>query len=248
MNVSINTAVFLKEIDSGENQLSCLKRLQGLPISNIEVRGEMFQEDTKDEEMKQICLLCADNNWKYFYSIPDELFKLDHVNEQLGEYLNMAEKYHIDQLKISLGNMEKISDQQLTELSKQLDAAKVIVTVENQPNENGTIDKIKNGLERLKNFDVPVGFTFDSGNWYWIFETPTNAFNELHDKITVFHLKDIKNKQTVMLDNGATDWRTIVKKLHDDIPIFLEYEIPGSKLNDQIKQVNQLFNSSVAEL
>ncbi|WP_245994988.1 hypothetical protein [Companilactobacillus furfuricola] len=125
MNVSINTAVFLHNVENGDNQIDCLKRLVGQPIDNIEVRGELFNEQTKNEELKQINLLCADNDWGYFYSIPDELFLNDHVNEKINSYIDMADKYHIDHLKISLGSLENITDQQMGQLKQLLSQAAV---------------------------------------------------------------------------------------------------------------------------
>lgn len=248
MNVSINTAVFLHNVEAGDNQIDCLRRLVNAPINDIEVRGELFNEATKDEELKQINLLCADNDWKYFYSIPEELFLNDHVNENTKAYIEMAEKYHIDQLKISLGDLTNISDQQLRELNALLNDTSVKVTIENQPNDNGVLTTFKKNLDRLKAQQMTLGYTFDSGNWYWINETPTEAFNLLKDDITVFHLKDIKDKETVMLDHGATDWQSLVKQLNRDTPIFLEYDIPDQKLTAEIDKVNQLLNDSVKSL
>lgn len=248
MNVSINTAVFLHNIEAGESQLDCLKKLTGSSIDNIEVRGEMFDDNTKDEELKRINLLCADNDWKFFYSVPEQLFNTDQVNANLKSYLEMAEKYHIDHLKISLGNMSQITENQLVDLKRLLDQHTVQVTIENQPNDDGIVDVVQKSLAKLKNYDIPLGYTYDAGNWYWIFETPTDAFNHVKNYISVFHLKDIKRKQTVMLDNGATDWRTIVKQLKDDTPIFLEYDIPDNLLQNQIDLVNELINDSVVEV
>lgn len=247
MKVSINTAVFLHDIEAGESQYECLKRLIGKQIDNIEVRGEMFQGETKDEELKRINLLCADNDWNFFYSIPEQLFENNHINQNFQSYIAMAEKYHIDQLKISLGDFENITAQQLADLKELLGNTSVKVTIENQPNDNGIIQPFKKAINTLRNAQVPLGYTFDSGNWYWIYETPSDAFNNVSDYVTVYHLKDIKNQQTVMLDHGATDWRSMVKKLNSNIPIFLEYDIPNDELNNQIDTVNDVINETVAE-
>lgn len=248
MNVSINTAVFLHNVEAGNNQIDCLRKLTKAPIDNIEVRGELFNEATKDEELKQINLLCADNDWKYFYSIPSELFLNDHINENFKAYIEMAEKYHIDQLKISLGDLTKITDQQLRDLNALLNDTPVKVTIENQPNDNGVLTTFKKNIDRLKEQKMTLGYTFDSGNWYWINETPTEAFAALKDDITVFHLKDIKDRETVMLNDGATDWQTLIKQLKNDTPIFLEYDIPDQNLDQEINKVNQLLNDSVKSL
>ena len=56
MKVSINTAVFLDHLNNGMSQLESLKILDGLEneIDNIQVRGEFFDEKTKDQEIENI--------------------------------------------------------------------------------------------------------------------------------------------------------------------------------------------------
>lgn len=248
MKVSVNTAVFLHDIKNGKSQSECLQDLVMLPIDNIEVRGELFDEATGAKELEQIKVLCNNNAWGFFYSIPEQLFQIDQVNPNLSIYLQMANKYHIKQFKISKGDLTKITDQQLKELKALLEQYEVTVTIENEPNENGTIEAFQKDLTKIHQAKIPVGYTFDSGNWYWIYETPTLALTSLVDQISVFHLKDIKNKQTVMLDNGATDWRNLVKKIATDVPIFLEYDIPSQNLLHQIELVNSVIDDSVVEL
>ncbi|WP_125588287.1 sugar phosphate isomerase/epimerase family protein [Companilactobacillus jidongensis] len=242
MHVSVNTAIFLNEVQTGKSQLECLETLSGSPIDNIEVRGELFKKETKDKELSEIAELCQNNNWKFFYSIPEQLFNTNEVNSNLEKYLKMADDHHICQLKISMGDSEDISDTQLKNLTNLLNKYQVKVTIENQPNEDGTINKFDKQLKKLKDAQVPLGYTFDSGNWYWISECPSNAFDKFKNEITVFHLKDIKDKETVMLGDGATDWKSLLRSLNTDIPVFLEYDIPSDKLNDQIEQVNTILN------
>lgn len=58
MQVSINTAVFLNQIQQGASQYQCLKQLVGEPLANVEVRGELFQGDTREVELDKIDQLC----------------------------------------------------------------------------------------------------------------------------------------------------------------------------------------------
>ncbi|WP_125565341.1 sugar phosphate isomerase/epimerase family protein [Companilactobacillus insicii] len=247
MHVSVNTAIFLNEVQNGKSQFECLKELSASPIDNIEVRGELFKDETKQDELSRINELCENNHWKFFYSIPDQLFNTNEVNPNLEEYLKMADDNNIGQLKISMGDSDDISDEQLTNLTNLLNKYDVQVTIENQPNEDGIIDKFDRQLKKLKNAKVPLGYTFDSGNWYWINDDPTIAFDKFKNDITVFHLKDIKNKETTMLGEGLTDWQSMLRKLNSDTPVFLEYDIPSDKLNDQINQVNTILDSRESE-
>lgn len=247
MNVSINTAIFLHDINNGKSQLDCLQQITNLPIETIEVRGELFVGNTKDKELAAIDQLCMDNNWNFFYSIPEQLFLTDHVNSNMKNYLEMAQKNHISQLKISLGDLWNITDKQLTALKSLLEQFKIVVTIENEPNDNGILENFETSLIRLKTAQVPLGYTFDSGNWYWIYESPSIAFKQLQDDITVFHLKDIKMKNTVMLGQGATNWEAMLRDLSHDVPVILEYDIPDDQLESQIKLVNQLLSNKVKQ-
>lgn len=240
MQASINTAVFANEIQDGGSQISYLEKLSDYPIDNIEVRGELFNEETKDSELKAIEKLCQKNNWGFFYSIPEQLFKTDKINPNIEDYLKMAEKYQIGHLKISLGDLSKIITDQLDKLKDLINQYDVKVTIENEPNDNGVLSNIVQQVIKLRELDIPLGYTFDSGNWYWIYEDPTDAFKNVSDAITVFHLKDIKNKETVMLNEGATDWKSLINNLSNNIPVFIEYETSEKELPGQIKLVNDV--------
>lgn len=240
MQASINTAVFANEIQAGNSQLSYLEKLSDYPIDNIEVRGELFNKDTKDEELKDIYSLCKKKDWGFFYSVPEQLFKTNEVNPNIESHLKMAQKYHIENLKISLGDLSEVSAEQLNSLKDLLNQYDIKVTIENEPNENGTLRNIVQQIIKLRELDIPLGYTFDSGNWYWIEEDPIDAFKNVSDAITVFHLKDIKDKETVMLNEGATDWKSLINNLSKDIPVFIEYETSEQELPGQIKLVNDV--------
>lgn len=241
MQVSINTAIFLDKVESGKSQYSCLENLTGAPIDNIEVRGEMFKEDSKDSELQDIKQLCMKNGWDFYYSIPEQLFNKDSINTNLESYLKMAKKYGISNLKISLGDASSISGNQLSELNNLLNEySKVKVTIENQPNENGTLKNMAHQISMMMDKKIRLGYTFDSGNWYWIYEDPMESFNQLKDYIGVFHLKDIKDQTTVLLGEGATDWKKLINKLNPEVPVFLEYAISDDDLSGQIEAVNDV--------
>ncbi|KZL35870.1 sugar phosphate isomerase/epimerase family protein [Secundilactobacillus collinoides] len=238
MHASINTAIFLTSIQNGNTQSDCLCTLVNQPIDNIEVRGELFDTTTKDQELKAIGQLCHDNHWGLYYSIPEELFSNGQINENLAEYLYMADHYNINGLKISLGDGTDIKSITLKRLSKQLQTSKVKLTVENQPNSNSEMPAFTEAVHRLLTLVPELGYTFDSGNWYWINQRPETAFDSLEDVTSVFHLKDIEHQETVMLDHGETEWRPMLNKLDRNVPVFLEYEIDSNKINNQIELVN----------
>lgn len=65
MKVSVNAAIFVDRLNSGESQIDCLEDVSNLKdkIDNIQVRGEFFKENTKDDELEAIKALCKKNSW-----------------------------------------------------------------------------------------------------------------------------------------------------------------------------------------
>lgn len=239
MHLSINTAVFEDEIKKGKSQLECLERLPDKIIDSIEVRGEFFDEERVEEELEEISNLCEKNRWKLFYSVPQELFNSDGFNQDIENKIALAEKYNVSNLKYSLGHIN-VKNTDINELNDILNNTSVNVTIENQSNDNGSLVEMKKALNYLNDNHIKLGYTFDSGNWYWINENPHVAFDELRENISVFHLKDIKSKNTMMLNNGDTDWRYMLNKLGENIPVFLEYGIDENKIIDEMKKVEDV--------
>lgn len=239
MHLSINTAVFEDEIKKGKSQLECLERLPDKIIDSIEVRGEFFDEERVEEELEEISNLCEKNRWKLFYSVPQELFNSDGFNQDIENKIVLAEKYNVSNLKYSLGHIN-VKNTDINELNDILNNTSVNVTIENQPNDNGSLVEMKKALNYLNDNHIKLGYTFDSGNWYWINENPHVAFDELRENISVFHLKNIKSKNTMMLNNGDTDWRYMLNKLGENIPVFLEYGIDENKIIDEMKKVEDV--------
>lgn len=238
MKVSVNTAVFLDDMQNGVSQYECLSKLVNKPIQDIEVRGEFFKDDTQNAELNSIDQLCRSQQWNFYYSIPEELFTDGKLNENIFDYLKLAEANSIKGLKISLGSFKTLEGVDTDRLSAALKMSQVKVTVENQPNENGLLAQFVKNLACLLDVVPELGYTFDSGNWYWIDESPENAFEELQKYITIFHLKDIKDRDTVMLGEGTTNWEKLLHGLKADTPVFLEYAIDESQIDQEIEKVN----------
>lgn len=241
MKVSINTAVFLHDMEKGKSQYECLQNLDGKPIDAIQVRGEFFNKDTKDDELLQIAELAKQHDWPVYYSVPEELFQEDTFADNLEDNLKMAEKFGMKGIKYFFGNkFLAFNDEQISKLSNILNNSSVEVTLENQPNDFGKLSAVESNLKWIKDSNLKLGYTFDAGNWYWIDQDPTKAFDVLHHYITNFHLKDILDHETVMLGQGKTNWKDLLTRLDKNVPVFLEYDIPEKNLDHEIEIVNEV--------
>lgn len=248
MSVSINTAVFENEVkQNGKSQLDCLNELVGQPIDAIEVRGEFFNEATKIAELTAIQQLCVQNNWQLFYSVPEEMFHENQINEQLSDYLKMANDFNITNLKFSLGDLNFNDMDQLNDTCQTLEmllaSTLTTVTIENQPNDNGKMPQFLTKIEYLAKTVTHLGYTFDSGNWYWINQQPEQAYKQLAQYTTIFHLKNVHDRQTTMLADGDTDWQQLSRMTNPVVPVFLEYNIPTNLIASEIKLVNDFLEA-----
>lgn len=233
MKLMINTAVFADEISTGKSQFEVLKKFNdlGIKVFGVQVRQEMFRGNW-EVELKQIQTLCDQNNWELWLSIPQCLIEKGRLNAGICTAIKFANRFKINELKFSCGDLRHLNEKIINQI-QMLDLKQVALDIENEPNQNGRLPIIRQGLARLTSTDI--GFCFDSGNWRWIAENSDLAFDELFDFIHVFHLKNIEREQTISLTQpGEYDWRSMVKKCGNQIPVVIEYAIPWKDLKMEL--------------
>lgn len=242
--ILVNTAVFENDVKNGASQLDMIKKITDLGIDGVEVRGEFFGED-RDQELTALKELAQSKNWLLYFSIPEQLFVENKVNENLTTYLDLATKYSIGSLKISLGEIDKLNDGLIAELKDLLAPYNVQLTIENEQNEHGHMDHVLDINKEIKQAGLPIGYTFDAGNWYWINEDPEKAMDKLNSYVTILHLKNIQNKGTVLLDKGATNWKNLIDAVTPDIPVAIEYPMTLDELKNEFKLVQDAIEAHV---
>ncbi|MFD1418619.1 sugar phosphate isomerase/epimerase family protein [Companilactobacillus keshanensis] len=232
----VNTAVFENDVKNGASQLDMIKKITDLGIDGVEVRGEFFGDD-RDQELSDLKDLAQAQNWVLYFSIPEQLFVENKVNENLISYLDLATKYSIGSLKISLGEINTLTDELIAELKNILKPYSVQLTIENEQNDHGHMDHVLAINKEIQQANLPIGYTFDAGNWYWIDEDPEKAMAKLSSYVTILHLKNIQNKGTVLLDKGATNWKNLINAVTPDIPVAIEYPMTLDELKSEFKLV-----------
>lgn len=237
--IFINTIV-----GAGDNisQLELVNHLDDmqLEIDGIEVRGELFSEVTavRTSEFNEINAIAKKNNWDIYISYPNDLFNVTGIHEEASQALKEAEEYGILSVKMNTGNLAGIDKINQTQFNDLFQDAPLDVRIENgQEIENGTIEYVQKAFDSLSNQSLPIGFTFDMGNWVIMKEEPKEAFNHFKGKTTAFHLKNVNAAgETTLVDDGVVDWRELV---HLDIPYIIEYAIPLEKIQYEVNKLKQ---------
>lgn len=143
-------------------------------------------------------------------------------------------------IKTSLGyyqpHLSKLAE--LNELLNGLEIEKqgLKLTVENdQTPQGGSIQTLKYFFEDCQVQNIPVGMTFDIGNWEWTGEDATEAAITLGQYVIYLHLKCVERREgrLVTLPLPAeknAGWRSLLAYFPQGIPRVIEFPLQGEKL------------------
>lgn len=239
--IGINTLVYMDALHKGVAQSEILPRIAKLGVALAEVRREFI---TEDHEFDAIAQAKTDNHLQLFYSVPESITVDGDVNPGFERYLKEARRMGVSNVKFNQGDVKDVNPEVLHHIDNVAAQYGVTLSIENdQTPENGTFFCTQASLVRITANNSSIGYTFDLGNWYWRKEDAEQAFTKLLEYITVFHLKNVngvsdsKNLSTTMLQDGVIDWRNMLKRLPEEVPIFLEFPIPEDRINEQLNIV-----------
>jgi 2-dehydro-3-deoxygluconokinase len=176
------------------------------------------------------------------YSVPLNIWKENgELNEQvIRTAINRAVELGAKFVKLSLGGYDPLKSNVngLKELLLELDIEnqKLQVTVENdQTCFGGNVRNLYEFLEQCSVNGVPVGMTFDIGNWSWTGEDAYKAAETLGKYVVYIHCKHAEFNSsewiTLPLPSGENSkWRDILSILPKDVPRAIEFPIHGENL------------------
>jgi hypothetical protein len=236
INTIVNSDVYKV---SQSNFLSSLAELP-IDLQIIEVRKELFPKNEEERQAEYLSILETGlvNKWEIFYSIPEGLFVKEGLNPQFTEWLDEARALKATAIKCNIGEINGIEHTNKQELENLLEEYAIQLTIENnQTKENGPLSAVLKAVEKVREKQLPIGYTFDLGNWLVMEEDPREAFKALKEEITVMHLKNMNQlKEPVYLDDGVIEWR---KYLSREQPIILEYPMELRKIESEAAKVQE---------
>ena len=200
---------------------------------SVEIRRELF--DTLSlTELPALGDTIAHHQLGCVYSVPEALFREDGaLHTGLEGFFLEAQQLGARVMKLSLGHYRPGTN--LVTLKKVLDAQPVRLVVENdQTPDCGILLPMSAFLRAASDAGLPLGMTFDMGNWHWVGQAPHCAADTLADHVTYVHVKAATRHagkwQAVALDNSDGQWRELLNRLPMDAPRGIEFPLEGDDL------------------
>ena len=241
--IGINTLVYLDDLKAGVPQSQILSTIAKHGVTLAEVRREYIDGP---DEIAAIAKATKDNGLTLFYSVPELITINGKANPDLETYLDEATRLGAANVKLNQGDVKDVDASVLAAIDQAAAAHHVNITIENdQTPENGTFACTEASLKHIKEAGSAIGYTFDLGNWFWRDEDAVKAFDALQQSITFFHLKNVNGAakreelSTTLLADGVIDWKSLVSRLDDSVPVLLEYPAPAQEVENELRQLRQ---------
>lgn len=214
-------------------QTGFIDMIAGAGAAGIEIRRELFTSDLPD--LVRMGERIAAHGLMAVYSAPIELWQEDGALalDLLDEAMTQAERLGARYLKVSLGHYGTNAD--LSALGAYLEMAPVPLLVENdQTRHGGQIDGMRHFLEDCSGAGIPVGMTFDIGNWHWADADPFAAAEQLAPYVRYVHCKAVSKEggRLIAIPVSATDpdWRRLFSYFAPGVQRAIEFPLAGADL------------------
>lgn len=214
-------------------QLWFTRLAEAAGADGVEVRGELLVDG--DAELGAIADAAA--RMQRVYSSPEGLWRDDGTLDEgaLERALASAAGLRAMRLKMSIGGYRAASRATLDALRERLHEASTELLVENdQTDSAGTLSALAPFFAARRERSVPLGMTFDIGNWHWTGECPLQAAQALAAQVRYVHCKGVQRQPqrwvAVPLAESAAPWRAVLRALPAGVPWAIEYPLAGDDL------------------
>jgi sugar phosphate isomerase/epimerase len=231
--VAISLGAFGADFVRDRGQASFIPLLVAAGVTRIELREELFVR----EDFPALAEAIRAQSLECLYSAPLELWLegQHQPNPQLEPTLQRATACGAAWLKVSLGHLTEDSD--VAALAERLARFDVHLLVENdQTPQGGRIDGFKQFFDRVEALQMPIGMTFDIGNWMWQEQSAIAAAQQLGRYVEYVHCKAVArnvNSKLIAVPPRETDlhlWEQLLKYMPAGVPRAIEYPLQGDDL------------------
>jgi len=201
----------------------------------VEVRGELLSDAQR--ELPALAQAAREGGWALVYSSPEGLWTSDGALDTaaLARALDAAQALAAPRLKMSIGGFGAGSGNTFAPLAQALADRGIELLIENdQTIPAGTIAPLRNFFAQAQAAGLPLGMTFDMGNWHWTGECALEAARAVGPRVAYVHCKGVQRQPqrwvAVPLADSAAPWRTVLRLLPRGLPWAIEYPLQGDDL------------------
>ncbi|WP_141433559.1 sugar phosphate isomerase/epimerase [Bacillus sp. 03113] len=246
--VPLNAFDVKEVIEKGQDKF--ISSIFNAGAQGVEIRRELFATHSPNltlikEKLTKYSLLTV-------YSAPIPLWKKDFSFniEEVQKVFAEAEIINASWVKLSLGHFDR-KNSNLTELKSFLEKYDAItLLIENdQTVEGGKIEHLASFFESAYTNEIPLGMTFDIGNWKFVSEEIEIAIQKLARFVQYIHLKHVEEGETnlitlpIPLEMNA-NWMKIVKQIPNYQMIGLEFQVKSEKILENYIQFLQFSHTA----
>jgi sugar phosphate isomerase/epimerase len=217
----------------------------------FEVRGELLVD--ADRELP--ALAEAGRGCATVYSSPEGLWATDGslAAGALQRALAAARLLEAPRLKMSIGGFGADSRATFPALREALRGSGIELVIENdQTVSAGTLPPLQAFFAAADAADLPLGMTFDMGNWHWTGECALQAAGAFASRVTYVHCKGVQRQPrkwvAVPLAESAAPWRAVLRALPRSQPWAIEYPLVGDDLHAVTREQVALLRAVSASL
>jgi sugar phosphate isomerase/epimerase len=201
----------------------------------VEVRGELLADAQR--ELPALAQAAREGGWTLVYSSPEGLWTPDGALDTLAlaRALDAAHALGAPRLKMSIGGFGAGSTGTFAPLAQALADRGLELLIENdQTAAAGTIAPLRTFFAQAQAACLPLGMTFDMGNWHWTGECALEAARTVGPSVAYVHCKGVQRQPhrwvAVPLADSAAPWRTVLRLLPPGLPWAIEYPLQGDDL------------------
>jgi sugar phosphate isomerase/epimerase len=232
--VAISLGAYGADLVRERGQASFIPLLKDAGVTRIELREELF---SGREDLAALGEAIRAHGLECLYSAPLELWLEGQrqPDPALEPTLQRASACGAAWLKVSLGHLTEDSD--VAALADCLARYDVHLLVENdQTPQGGRIEPLIDFFARVDALQMPIGMTFDIGNWMWQEQSASSAARQLGRFVEYVHCKAVVRNpagKLVAVPPEPTDlhqWEQLLKHMPSGLPRAVEYPLQGEDL------------------
>ncbi|GGL94741.1 sugar phosphate isomerase/epimerase family protein [Pseudomonas asuensis] len=243
-DVVVTTSAFGADAVRARGQENFLPLIAGAGASTVEIRDELF--DDMRPELSALGNSIAAQGLECVYSVPIELWPQgEHQpTRELQPAMVRAARLGAHTLKISLGHFTPYCDMEA--LGHMLEASSVRLLIENdQTPHGGRLKALQAFFDVAQRMKLPIGMTFDVGNWHWQNEQPETAAQLLGCYVEYIHCKAVRERSGRLHamppeTEDLEHWARLFTHFKTGLPRAIEFPLQGDVVRETQRHVEAL--------